>query len=481
MTANVSAASAPRDAGARSTFTSTIRLKLKVPARLRNLELVLVILAIGINVGAIVLVQLGVLGHVGLTVISLSGMLGVLVLAMHFTMRIVAPDADPLILPIITVLNGLGIAMIYRLDLADEAYGWESGGIRQIVWTAIAILISIGVLLVVRNHRVLQRYRYIAMLVGIVLLLLPMLPLIGETVNGARLWVRFGPFAFQPGELAKVALAIFFAGYLVSARDSLSMVGRKVLGMTFPRARDLGPILVVFAASMLVLVFQRDLGTALLYFGLFLVMIYVATGRSSWVILGLSMFFVGAFVASRLLSYVGGRVDAWLDAFNPDIYDADGGSYQLVQGLFGLADGGIIGTGLGQGSPEITPLSESDYIVSALGEELGLVGIFAILALYLLFVSRGFRIGFAGQDDFGRLLGVGLSFVIALQIFVVIGGVTRVIPLTGLTTPFLAAGGSSLVANWIIAALLLRLSDTVRHQPLLVIEAPPENRLVVGQ
>ena len=485
MPANPSAAlGAPHEAGPRSTFTSTIRLKLRVPARLRNLELVLLILAIGINVGAIVLVQLGANGRIGLTVVSLSLMLGVLVLAAHVTMRIVAPDADPLILLIITVLNGLGIAMIYRIDLADELYGWDSAGIRQIVWTGVAILIAIGVLLAVRNHRVLQRYRYIAMFSGIVLLLLPMLPLIGETVNGARLWVRLGPFAFQPGELGKVALAIFFAGYLVSARDSLSMVGRKVLGMQFPRARDLGPILVVFAASMLVLVFQRDLGTALLYFGLFLVMIYVATGRSSWVVLGLSMFFIGAFVASQLLSYVGGRVEAWLDAFNPEVYDADGGSYQLVQGLFGFADGGLIGTGLGRGSPEITPLSESDYIISALGEELGLIGIFAILALYLLFVSRGFRIGFAGQDDFGRLLGVGLSFVIALQVFVVIGGVTRVIPLTGLTTPFLAAGGSSLVANWIIAALLLRLSDTVRHQPRLIVESPdavPENRLVMGQ
>jgi cell division protein FtsW (lipid II flippase) len=198
-------------------------------------------------------------------------------------------------------------------------------------------------------------------------------------------------------------------------------------------------------------------------------------------VLGLGLFFVGAFVASQTLSYVGGRVDAWLDAFNPEIYDATGGSYQLVQGMFGLADGGLIGTGLGQGSPEITPLAESDYIISALGEELGLIGVFAILGLYLLFVSRGFRIGFAGQDDFGRLLGVGLSFVIALQVFVVIGGVTRVIPLTGLTTPFLAAGGSSLVANWIIAALLLRLSDSVRSQPLLVVDPIPENRQVVSK
>jgi len=467
----------------KSTFTSSIRLKLREPARLRNLELVLLVLAIGIMVSAMALVQLGALGLIETGVLLLTVFLGVLIVGMNITLRLVAPDADPLILPVITVLNGLGVAMIYRIGLADDEVGWENAGIRQVAWTALAIALAIGVLLVVRNHRVLLRYRYIAMFSGIVLLLLPMLPIIGATKNGARLWVELGPLSFQPGELAKVALAIFFAGYLVSARDSLSMVGRKVLGMTLPRARDLGPILVVFAASMLVLVFQRDLGTALLYFGLFLVMLYVATGRSSWIVLGLSLFFVGAFVASRTLSYVGGRVDAWLDAFNPENYDADGGSYQLVQGLFGLADGGLIGTGLGRGRPDITPLSESDYIISALGEELGLIGLFAILGLYLLFVSRGFRIGFAGQDDFGRLLGVGLSFVIALQVFVVIGGVTRVIPLTGLTTPFLAAGGSSLVANWIIAALLLRLSDSVRNQPRLVIDprAEAENRLVVGQ
>jgi cell division protein FtsW (lipid II flippase) len=240
--------------------------------------------------------------------------------------------------------------------------------------------------------------------------------------------------------------------------------------MTFPRARDLGPILVVFVISMLVLIFQRDLGTSLLYFGLFLVMLYVATGRASWIVLGLALFAGGALVASRLLPYVNGRFAAWLDAFSEKVYQQNGGSYQLVQGLFGLSSGGIIGTGWGEGRPQIVPLAESDYIFASLGEELGLVGVFAILALYLLFVSRGFRIGFAGHDDFGRLLAVGLSFVIGIQVFIVIGGVTRVIPLTGLTTPFLAAGGSSLVANWIIVALLLRLSDTVRNQSRTVIE-----------
>lgn len=467
-TTPVSSASAT---GPLSTLTGAIKLKLRVPARLRNLELVLLLFACGINAAAIVLVQLGARGEIDNDIITLGLGLTVLVLIMHIALRFVARDADPFILPVITVLNGLGVAMIYRIDLAKNLSGWQSAGIRQIVWTAIAISISIAVIILIKNHRVLQRYRFVAMAAGVVLLLMPFIPGIGSTRFGARLWIEIGPVTFQPGELGKIALAIFFAGYLVSARDSLSMVGTKVLGMTFPRARDLGPILVVFFVSMGVLIFQRDLGTSLLYFGLFLVMIYVATGRASWIVIGLGLFLSGAFVASQTLSYVNGRFQGWLDAFNPTIYAQTGGSYQLVQGLFGLADGGLVGMGLGQGSPQIVPLSESDYIIASLGEELGLVGLFSILALYLLFISRGFRIGFAGQDDFGRLLAVGLAFVIALQVFIVIGGVTRVIPLTGLTTPFLAAGGSSLVANWIIAALLLRLSDSVRNQPRMVIDS----------
>jgi cell division protein FtsW (lipid II flippase) len=439
----------PATVSARTSLTSTIRIRLRVPARLRNLELVLVLISCGIVAFAIVLVQLGALGHVDSTIVTLAAGLAVLVLAMHVALRIVAPQADPLILPIITLLNGIGIAEIYRIDIAYGVSGWNSAGIRQIVWTGMAIVIAIVVLVVVRNHRVLQRYRYIAMFTGIALLLLPMLPGIGRTINGARVWIGIGPFSFQPGELGKVALAIFFAGYLVTARDSLSMVGRKFLGMRLPRARDLGP--------------------TLLYFGLFLVMLYVATGRASWIILGLAMFAVGAVVAYKALPYVAARIHTWLNAFSNTNYNAPGGSYQVVQGIFGLAHGGMLGTGLGLGAPQKTPLASSDFIFASIGEELGLVGVFGLLALYLLFVSRGLRIGFAGQDDFGRLLGVGLAFVIGLQTFIVVGGVTRVIPLTGLTTPFLAAGGSSLVANWIIAVLLLRLSDTVRSTPGAVV------------
>ena len=460
----------PADPASRSTFTGAIRVRLRAPARRRNIELVLLLFALALSGAAIALVQLGALGRVGNSVLLLGALLALLLIGIHIALRVVAPDADPFVLPIATLLNGLGIAEITRLDIAEKLSGWDAAGIRQIAWTAIALVITLAVLLVIRNHRVLQRFRYVAMFTAFLLLVLPVIPGIRSPRFGAYIWIQIGPLSFQPGELAKIALAVFFAGYLVQARDSLSMVGRRFLGMQFPRARDLGPILIIWVLAMAVLVLQRDLGTSLLYFGLFLVMIYVATGRLSWIVLGLTLFIGGAIAASRVLGYVGSRFDSWLDSFNPAIYDQQGGSYQLVQGLLGLADGGLIGTGLGQGRPDIVPLAESDYIIASLGEELGLVGLFAILSLYLLFVSRGFRIGFTGQDDFGRLLGVGLSFVVALQVFVVIGGVTRVIPLTGLTTPFLAAGGSSLVANWIIVALLLRLSDSVRNQPRLVVE-----------
>jgi cell division protein FtsW (lipid II flippase) len=287
-----------------------------------------------------------------------------------------------------------------------------------------------------------------------------MLPLLGRTINGARLWIGIAGFTFQPGELAKIALTVFFAGYLVSRRDSLALVGRRVLGVQRPRARELGPILVIWAASLGVLVLERDLGTSLLYFGLFIVMIYTATGRAIYVAVGLGMFVTGALIAGRLMTYVSGRINAWLNPFDPKIYDAVGGSYQLAQGNFGLAHGGLLGSGLGGGLPQLVPLAESDFIISSLGEELGLAGLFCLFLLYLLLVARGIRIAFNHTDDFSKLLATGLSFVVALQTFIVVGGVTRVVPLTGLTTPFLAAGGSSLLANWIIVALLLRVSDS---------------------
>ncbi|MCW2289361.1 cell elongation-specific peptidoglycan biosynthesis regulator RodA [Leucobacter luti] len=440
---------------------------LRAPRLLLGLELALLLLAIAVGVAAVVIIDLTIQGKVTATLLPTGALFIAALLALHFTIRKIAPDADPLIMPIAAFLNVLGVAMIYRIDLAKGLSGWGSDSIRQLVWSTVAVVAAIVVLALIRNHIVLFRYTYLTGLAAVVLLLLPMLPGIGKTLGGARVWIHIGSFSFQPGEIAKILLAIFFAGYLVRNRDSLAMVGKKLLGIRFPRGRDLGPLLVFWLAAMSVLVFQRDLGTSLLYFGLFLSMLYIATGRIGWIILGVGLFLVGGFVASQTLEYVNGRFVNWLDPF-ADPFNA---SLQMVRGLFGMANGGMTGTGLGQGYPEDTPLAQSDYIIPSLGEELGLIGLFVILAAYLLLVGRGLRIGFAGQDDFGKLLAAGLAFTIALQVFIVVGGVTRLIPLTGLTAPFMAAGGSSLVSNWIIIALLILLSNSVRNRPKLVIRA----------
>lgn len=458
--------------------TEAIRVRLRKPQKVRALELFLLIVAWGISGAAITLVQLGALEAIDLTVLYLAGGIAVLTLIVHIVLRIVAREADPFILPIATVLNGLGIAMIYRIDIAQNREGWEADGIRQVAWSGLAIVAAIIVLLVIRNHRILTRYRYLSMFAALALMMLPMVPGIGATINGANVWIRLGTFSFQPGELAKIFLAIFFAGYLMTARESLSVAGKRFLGLRLPRMRDLGPILVVWIVCMLILVVQGDLGTGILYFGLFTVMIYVATGRREWILIGFALVIVAIGVlwvlAQTHLTELQGlglgraqdRVNIWLNPFDQELYDrAAGGSYQVVQGLFGMAHGGLFGTGLGLGSPNITPQAKDDYIIASFGEELGLVGIFAILALFLILITRGFRIGFRGPDDFTKLLGVGLAFAIALQLFVVVGGVTRVIPMTGLTIPFMASGGSSLLANWIIVALLLRLSDSIRSTP----------------
>lgn len=453
-----------------STDTAVVRAlkRIRVPQTQRNRELALLVFAFAINGSAVALVQLGAIGAIDWTFLVYCGGLTALVVALHIVLRLRARDADPFVVPIATLLTGLGLAMIYRIDIAWDRHGWEAFSTRQLAWAAIAIVGAVTVVLLLRNYRVLFRYTYIFGFAGIGLLILPIIPGLGTDAN-ADVWVSLGFFSFQPGELAKIALGIFFAGYLVRTRESLTSVGTRFLGMTWPRARELGPLLVLWLISLGIIVMQRDLGTGLLIFGMFVAMLYVATGKTSWVLIGVTLAAAGALIASQVLSYVNGRFTNWLDAFNPEVIEADGGSYQLVQGIFGLAQGGLIGTGLGQGRPHLTPVAESDYILPALGEELGLVGVFAILCLYMVFTSRGIRIGLAGQDDFGKLLATGLSFTIALQVFIMVGGVTRVIPLTGLTTPFLAAGGSSLVANWIIVALLLRISDAVRSRPRVVI------------
>ncbi|APZ35635.1 MULTISPECIES: FtsW/RodA/SpoVE family cell cycle protein [Microbacterium] len=455
------------DTGQADTTVVKALRRLRMPQTQRNRELGLLLFAFLINGAAVALVQLGALGHIDWTFLYYCGALTALVLGLHIVLRYRAPQADPFVVPIATVLSGLGLAMIYRIDIGRSISGWEALSTRQLVWLGIALAGAVALVLALRNYRVLFRYTYVSGLAGVVLLLLPFVPGLGVEA-GADVWISIGGiFSFQPGELAKICLAIFFAGYLVRTREALSSVGRRFLGITWPRARDLGPLLLIWFASLGIIVLQRDLGTGMLIFGMFIAMLYTATGKTSWVFLGLSLAAVGVAVATQILPYVRARFTNWLDTFNPDTID--GSSMQLASGIFGLAHGGLIGTGLGRGRPGLTPLSQSDYIFPSLGEELGLIGVFAILCLYMVFASRGVRIGIAGQDDFGKLLATGLSFTIALQVFIMVGGVTRVIPLTGLTTPFLAAGGSSLVANWIIVALLLRISDAVRSRPRVVI------------
>jgi len=434
---------------------------IKVVPRSRNLEALLLFFAAGLNAFEIAQIQLSILEKITTDLFTYWFPPIAFAFVLHLILRRRASEADPLILPIAVALNGLGIAMIYRLDLASIASGGtELFAFRQVIWTALAMAIAAMVILFVPSQLFLRRYVYVSMAAGIALLLLPLVPFIGTTINGATLWISVFGTTFQPGEIAKIALIIFFAGYLVNRKDSLAVVGRKILGVRIPRGRELGPILVIWLASIGVLVLQRDLGTSVLYFGLFLVMIYVATGRAFYAGIGVAMLITGGLVASRVLDYVSRRFDSWLNPFNQENYDAVGGSYQIVQGIFGMANGGLFGTGLGGGVPQLVPLAESDFIISSLAEELGLIGFFAILALYFLLVARGLKVGFRHSDEFAKLMAVGFAFVIALQVFVVIGGVTRILPLTGLTTPLLAAGGSSLLANWIIIAMLLRLSDS---------------------
>ena len=401
---------------------------------------------------------------------SYAAALGVLFLIAHLAVRFLAPYADPVLLPLVALLNGLGLVLIHRLDLAEADRARQAGHAvprsdapLQLVWTAIGVALFIATLLVVRDHRRLQRFTYTAMAAGIVLLLIPaVLPGRFSEVNGARIWIRVGGLSFQPGEAAKILLIIFFAGYFVAKRDLLSLMSRRVVGLDVPRGRDLGPVVVAWLASVAVLVVERDLGTSLLFFGIFVAMLYVATRKVSWVAIGALLFAGGAYLAYHLFGHVRDRVDVWLHPFR---YASTTG-YQLLQGLFGLANGGVFGTGLGQGRPDIVPFAKSDFITATIGEELGLAGLMAVLVIFLLISARGLRAGLGVRDDFGRLLATGLAFGFALQVFVVVGGVTRMIPLTGLTLPFLSYGGSSLVANWVLIALLLRISSAAR-QPAL--------------
>lgn len=447
-----------------------------VPRKRRGAEFFLTILAVAIGVLSYCAVGLGAEGRVPPGALGLSFGLVTLAVAAHFVIRRVAPYADPVLLPLVLCLNGLGLAMIYRLDLGNEQRDlpFPAFAGTQLIWAILGIGLFTAVLVLVRDHRRLQSVTYTFGFAALAFLILPLLPVIGSAHYGARIWIRIGPLGFQPGEAAKICLAIFFAGYLVVKRDALALAGRRVLGIDLPRGRDLGPILVGWGISVGILVLQRDLGSSLLFFGLFVVMLYIATERSGWLVVGGLLFAVGAFVGYQLFGHVRVRFDAWLDPFS----DPDRNT-QILNGLYGLAHGGILGTGWGQGSPELTSFSFSDFIATSLGEELGLTGLMAILLIYGLIVERGFRIALTCRDAFGKLLAAGLAFSFALQVFVVVGGVTRLIPLTGLTTPFLAQGGSSMVMNWAIIALLLRISDQTRRPAPAVVPVDSDDETQV--
>jgi len=438
------------------------------PARKRRgAELLMLAFAAVITTTALVLVEANQEQQLSTDLLVVGGAyLGLFTVA-HIAVRKLAPYADPLILPCVALLNGLGLVMIHRLDLAAAARSAQLGqpiaagdAPHQVVWTAIGVALFLGVLWFVRDHRSLARYGYTCGLAGLVLLVTPaLLPARFSEVNGGKNWILLGGFSIQPGEFAKILLLIFSASFLVAKRDLFDTAGKHIFGMDLPRARDLAPMLLAWGVSIAVLVFDKDLGFALLIFGTVLVMLYVATERVSWLLIGGGLFVAGCLVAYRLFGHVQVRVQTWLDP--SATYDTTG--YQISQSLFGLGTGGLGGTGLGAGRPDTVPFAKTDFIVAAIGEELGLIGVAAVLMVFAVLVTRGMRTAIAVRDTFGKLLAGGLAFTIAWQLFVVVGGVTKLIPLTGLTTPFVSYGGSSLLANYMLVAVLLRISDAARR------------------
>jgi cell division protein FtsW (lipid II flippase) len=412
-------------------------------------QLRLIVFAISLSVFAYVLVTLGLTGRTPANVGGFVGIIGAAYLIAHILVVRVAPGADPALLPAAAALAGIGYAVIYRLDpkLADNQVGWLIVGLVAFALT----------LTVVRDHRTLERYTYTIGLVGIGFLLLPVAPGIGETINGARLWVHVGGLTFQPSEIGKVLIVVFLASYLDRKKELLAVATRRIGPISLPEPRYLGPLLVAWFVSLFVLFFEKDLGSSLLFFAIFVLMLWAATARGSYLVLGLILFVIGAIIGYLAFAHVQDRVLIWRHALAPKYVENKG--YQLAQGQFAMATGGIAGTGLGQGHPQLIPAAPTDFIFAAIGEELGLFGTTAVLLLYVAMVGRGLRIALARDDGFGKLLATGLAATLAVQTFIIVGGVTRLIPLTGITLPFVSYGGSSVVANFVLLALLLRVSS----------------------
>ena len=428
----------------------------------RNAELLLLCFATVIIAAALVIVQANqerplhwdLAGYV-LAFLTLFA-------AAHLAVRRYAPYADPLLLPVVALLNGLGLVMIHRLDLADRAIGGSThpSANQQMLWTLLGVAgFALGVTLL-KDHRQLARYGYVCGLTGLVLLTIPaLLPTTFSEQGGAKIWIRLPGFSIQPAEFSKILLLIFFSAVLVAKRGLFTSAGKHVMGLDLPRARDLAPLLAAWVISVGVMVFEKDLGTSLLLYASFLTVVYLATQRFSWVVLGLALFAAGSVAAYFVFSHVRVRVQTWLNPFS----DPDGSGYQIVQSLFSFATGGIFGTGLGNGQPDTVPAASTDFIIAAFGEELGLVGFASLLMLYTIVIIRGMRTAIAVRDSFGKLQAAGLASTLAIQLFIVVGGVTKLIPLTGLTTPWMSYGGSSLLANYLLLAILVRISDSARR------------------
>jgi cell division protein FtsW (lipid II flippase) len=412
----------------------------------RNTELGLIIMAALLTAGAYALAGLGRSSSLPANLIPfLLVIIGLLAVA-HIALRHFAPSADGILLPVAGLLNGVGYVFIARLD-ADLAA-------LQAMWTALGVGAFVATLVFVRRARDIERLRYTFALIGIGLLLIPLLPGIGQNINGARLWVKIGPATFQPGELAKIALAIFFASYLVEKQPLLAMGTRKIAGIWVPNVRHVGPIVLALAFSLIVMFWEKDLGSSLLFFALFITMLWVATDRNIYLGLGLGMFAAGAMIAYSVFDHVQTRISILADPWSV----ATGAGYQTVQAMFAFAAGGLTGTNLGQGSPQRIPAVSTDFIFAAIGEELGLLGTAAVLMAFLLIVGTGLRIAMRVESPFEKLLAAGLTTILGLQTFIILGGVTRLVPLTGITLPFVSYGGSSLISNYILLALLLRIS-----------------------
>ncbi|HJR25820.1 MAG TPA: FtsW/RodA/SpoVE family cell cycle protein [Acidimicrobiales bacterium] len=424
----------------------------------RNTELGLILLGTLVTVGAYLLASLADEARIPANVVPFLGVVLGLQLAAHVAIRRFAPDADGTLIPIAGLLNGLGYVFIVRLD---EASGDPQGlaGLQS-AWAALGITAFVATLVLVRRVRDLERYRWTIGVTGLALLLLPLVPGVGRTINGAKIWIGIGPISFQPGEFAKILLALFFASYLVEKRELLAVSSFRVGPVSLPDPKHLGPVLLAWGVSLLVMFWERDLGSSLLFFALFVALLWVSTERASYLVVGLVLFGAGAVFAHSQFTHVQERVDIWLDPWQ----DPKDDGFQIVESAFAFSAGGVTGTGLNLGSPTRIPYAETDFIFAAIGEELGLVGATGVLVAFLLIIGAGLRIALRTTVPFERLLATGLTVLLGVQSFIIIAGVTRVLPLTGVTLPFVSYGGSSLVANYILLALLLRISDDTVHR-----------------